>query len=612
MNISSKLKKIITFLLVGIIVFNGVNPVYAAYAGEWDDGKYHVEYEDFSKVPSYSADNLTYNGGISDNNTMYFNLRQQYGYYWALDSGFYLSQPFNYYTRFNEPGSLYLSFKSDGDPVRKMLMKSTFDQISISNFVTSSNIDMNNYDVYYMFRQGTHTTREYGYLFLDYWFVPKGNRIAMSNQNKPEDATNLTELYYGLNLDSKSDNYKQYWHVCFRYNPEPSTGNVKIYEQGFAKSSFYDFTGWAHEQTIATNIAIFRTKAGAESYIENGDSTAAINKISEPSGGSDEKVGADAFYWDDLTCRLVRVGDSYRFVFDYKYSASDMSANIEDYMMNVDYTQVYKYKVAGKSTILDDKYNTKSTALTIGSSPGTITDNVSTFIPEAYGAGAGFILVCDEYLHILLGDNRDYTSVSFLNSYITVYVELVHVLDGGNGLKIKDKVSSDIRSFTFDALTLKSLDDMSDIEPVEDDVDVKTKDTVDSDGKVIDRTVESVTVNNNTTYVTNNYYYDSDGNKSTSSGSSLGDSLSDIASGLIKFIKTLVTEGLPAALEILKTLIKSVSDLVGFAFDQIGDIGSGTQNGIITVLKAIPAPLWGICSVGIIAYVIVGVVKKFF
>lgn len=612
MSKSSKLKKIISFLLVGIIVFNGVLPVFAAYAGEWDDGKYHVEFEDFSKAPSYSADNLTYNGGISDNNTMYFNLRQQYGYYWTLDSGFYLSQPFNYYTRFNNPGSLYLSFKSDGDPVRKMLMKSTFDQISISNFVTSNNIDMNNYDVYYMFRQGTHITREYGYLFLDYWFVPKGNRIAMSNQNKPEDATNLKELYYGLNLDSKSDNYKQYWHVCFRYNPEPSTDNVKIYEQGFAKSSFYDFTGWAHEQTIATNIAIFRTKAGAESYIENGDSTAAINKISEPLGGSDEKVGADAFCWDDFSCKLVRVGGSYKFVFNYKYSASDMVTNPGNYQINVDYTQVFKYKKQTSDNIVDDKYQLNGVTFDLNSSPGSITDDVNLMNPNATGMAEKVFCAFAEVGYRILGASKDWTQIEMYNSYITVYVELVHVLDGGNGLKIKDKVSSDIRSFTFDALTLKSLDDTSDIESVEDDVDVKTKDTVDSDGKVIDRTVESVTVNNNTTYVTNNYYYDSDGNKSTSSGSSLGDSLSDIASGLIKFIKTLVTEGLPAALEILKTLIKSVSDLVGFAFDQIGDIGSGTQNGIITVLKAIPAPLWGICSVGIIAYVIVGVVKKFF
>ena len=188
---------------------------------------------------------------------------------------------------------------------------------------------------------------------------------------------------------------------------------------------------------------------------------------------------------------------------------------------------------------------------------------------------------------------------------------MVNIVDGGNGLAIKNKVSSDVRTFKFDAITLEEVAELNPVEEIKSDV--KVDDVTDADGKVIDRTVSQITTNDNSTHTTiNNYYYDSDGKRTTSSGSSLGDSLSDIASGLIKFIKTLVTEGLPAALEILKTLIKSVSDLVGFAFDQIGDIGTGTQNGIIMVLKAIPTPLWGICSVGIIAYVIVGVVKKFF
>lgn len=210
--------------------------------------------------------------------------------------------------------------------------------------------------------------------------------------------------------------------------------------------------------------------------------------------------------------------------------------------------------------------------------------------------------------------------IFMINIYVTV--KLRHkrilsdnpILDGAD--KILSDISSDVRTFKFNALDLSSLDS-----PEEITSDVVTKDAVDSDGNVIKdsngnpvKEVSQIITNDNSTHTTiNNYYYDSNGKQSTSpDGSSIGDSLSDIASGLIKFIKTLVTEGLPAALEILKSLIKTISDLLGFIGDQIGDIGQGTQNGIIAVLKAIPVPLWGICSVALIVFVIVGVLKHIF
>lgn len=160
-------------------------------------------------------------------------------------------------------------------------------------------------------------------------------------------------------------------------------------------------------------------------------------------------------------------------------------------------------------------------------------------------------------------------------------------------------------------MTLKSIDDTGDVPSTPNDVIVKTNDTVDSSGKVIDRTVESVVVNDNSTHTTiNNYYYDSDGNKSTTpNGSSSGSTLSDILSGLIDFIKTLVTEGLPAAVEILTTVIEQVVKLVSSVVSDIGDIGSGTSNGIIAVFKALPASLWAVVALGVVVFVIGGVIK---
>ena len=258
------------------------------------------------------------------------------------------------------------------------------------------------------------------------------------------------------------------------------------------------------------------------------------------------------------------------------------------------------------------------------SSTGTSTDSLSV-IDTKGNFGQQFIyticLLVDE-ASSFFGSGTDLTNIDIYSSNIYVTVKLRHkrilsdnpILDGAD--KILSDISSDVRTFKFNALDLSSLDS-----PEEITSDVVTKDAVDSDGNVIKdsngnpvKEVSQIITNDNSTHTTiNNYYYDGNGKQSTSpDGSSIGDSLSDIASGLIKFIKTLVTEGLPAALEILKSLIKTISDLLGFIGDQIGDIGQGTQNGIIAVLKAIPVPLWGICSVALIVFVIVGVLKHIF
>ena len=121
--------------------------------------------------------------------------------------------------------------------------------------------------------------------------------------------------------------------------------------------------------------------------------------------------------------------------------------------------------------------------------------------------------------------------------------------------------------------------------------------------------MSQVVTNDNSTHQTiNNYYYDSDGKRKESSGS---DTLSDILSTLIQFIKTLVTEGLPAALEILQTLIKSLSSMISSALDGL-NVGAGTSNGIIAILKCIPASCWSLVVIGVIVLVVVGILKHIF
>ena len=615
MNISSKLKKIMSFLLVTVLVMSVVVlPVSAdttkqvTYpAGTYPDNSYHPEYEYFGNCPVYTSDELVYTGEKSTDLMASFNLVQQYDMSFCKNSGFYMSRPFEYRSRWDYGQPAFINFGSADSAYNQMFTKTKFDSLT-TDFVTENNIDMDTYDIYYLVYQDYSPTREYGYLYMDYICVPKNSRIAISNENKPDGSKDSSEIHYGLVLPAS---YKSVFYVESYIDGETKT--VKNTPTHFAGTDFWNFLGMGRHSTIATNIPIFTLKADADMYVTTGKPlNDPSNKIPEETE-KDEKIGADAFYWDSLKCKLARDGEYYKVMFDYEYSVPDMVSNPSDYVMYVDVTQDYKYKAKSNSNVLNGQSKVTSTSCLIGASPGHTVCDAALFYAKAYGGALSeFCVFGATAVSDLLGRGYDWVDINFYNSYITVYVELVHVTDGGNGLFIKDKVSSDIRSFTFDALTLKSLDDTSDIDSSENEVDVKTKDTIDSSGNVTDRTVTGSTVINNITNTVNNYYYDSDGNKKESSGSSIGDSLSEIASGLIKFIKTLVTEGLPAALEILKSLIKTISDLLGFIGDQIGDIGQGTQNGIIAVLKAIPVPLWGICSVALIVFVIVGVLKHIF
>ena len=619
MKKSSKLKKIMSFLLVTMLVMSAVVlPVSAdttkqvTYpAGTYPDDSYHPEYEYFGNCPKYTPDDLVYTGDLSTDVRINFNIKKQYGLDWTTDTGFYMSRPFSLRRRWDAgDSSSIVNFTGNYANINQLFSKERFDTIASSSFVKSNDIVMSGYDVFYTLRTTYSVTREYGYLSMTYIFVPKDHRIAISNQNEDEDGSGSIKYGIWLSPDGATSDitpiYNSCWSVTFRYGTEG--GSVATYPNGFYDAPFSDWLGMSHMNLIATNIPIFTKADSAKQYIISGESTEdPTNKI--PDGSKEnEKIGADAFFWDSLKCRIVESGECYKLIFDYSYSAKDMVENFNSYQINVDMTQSAKYKVSGDNNIYTYTNKDYHSSLNIGKSPGSVVDQASMLSFQTWGAGGGILRWGLQAWSDAWGTDRDWTAVNFINSYIYVYVELVHVQPGGNGLFIKDKVSSDIRTFKFDALTLESLDNPEEITP-----DVKVDEVKDSNGNVVDKKVSQVVVNDNSTHQTiNNYYYDSDGNKKESSSSAIGDSLSDIASGLIKFIKTLVTEGLPAALEILKSLIKTISDLLGFIGDQIGDIGQGTQNGIIAVLKAIPVPLWGICSVALIVFVIVGVLKHIF
>lgn len=600
MNISSKLKKIISFMLVTMLVMSAVVlPVSAEETTEEEitESEYNV-WDDLSDAPTYNVDDINYTGEHSKDVNTEFNIRKEFGLNWCL-CDYYMSRPFKFFynwdSQYDTTYYRLYSFAEDAKQYASMFDRDTFDS-GFNQYVESYGISLDDYDIYYTFY---YRNNRYGNLVLKYYCVPKGMHIAFSNQGlKKDEPNNYNNVKYGVKYPRDNTNV---YTIEIYINGENKTLSG-VGTNYLANPEFEAYTGREHARLIATNMPVFNLYSDAVLWANTGSATHNPSN-SAPQEPEEEKVGADAFYWDSLKCRIVESGDSYKLVFDYSYSAKDMVNNSSSYQLNVDMTQSAKYKVSGDNNIYTYTNKDYHSSLNIGTSPGSVVDQASMLNFQTWGTGGSILRWGLQAWSDFWGTDRDWTAVNFINSYIYVYVELVHVQPGGNGLLVKDKVSSDVRTFKFDALTLESLD-----EPEEIKSDVTVKDTKNENGKVIDRTVSQVVTNDNSTHQTiNNYYYDSNGNKSNSStGSS---ALSDILSTLIQFIKTLVTEGLPAALEILKTLVSSLTGIVSDALNNI-DIGTGTTNGILAIFKAFPAAMWSLLLIGMVVLLIVGIVNR--
>ncbi len=606
-------------MLVAVLTMSAVVlPVSAAEVTTEEEEKPQVMFDLTNAYYDDPAD-LKYTGVKSENLTEKFNVRQEYDMSFTnLD--YYFCQPFSLTTYDGrDPVSMFTGDKAKyGD----MFSLSYLESVT-ADFFKENSLSLSNYEIYYYGVVGRFGNA--GHFNMFYYLVPKNRRIAFCNGHGP--TFNNGEGVFGVyarsssfaclnnndtsnsivcvhrDIDAYSDTMTDTVKFAKTYTPPNAFVKDEAYYYKMIDDSF-SFGGY-QAQPVCSNLPVFNTVEDAGLYVNEIRDPIPDNKA--PAEEPEEKVGADAFYWDSLKCRISQQGQAYNFVYDYSYSVPDMVAHPEEYTVYTDYSQVINYRF-GPQLAYDNFATEKHSSFGLEASVKTAVDSVTlNQYSQKTSFGTALLIILDTVAAQKYVDTN-FSESEILSAYIYVTVTLVHTIDGGNGLSVKDKVSSDVRTFKFDATTLESLDSPEEIKS-----DVKIDDTKDENGKVIDRTVSQVVTNDNSTHQTiNNYYYDSDGNRKESAGSSIGDSLSDIASGLIKFIKTLVTEGLPAALEILKSLIKTISDLLGFIGDQIGDIGQGTQNGIIAVLKAIPVPLWGICSVGIIAYVIVGVVKKFF
>ncbi len=609
-------------MLVSVLAVNAVVlPVSAAKSTTEETEKAEVQF-DFSRGYYSDPADLKYTGELSDNLTSKFNVRQEYDMSFTMND-YYYSAPFCFYV--GDGTDPIQMFTGDNQKYGEGFSYSYL-QSATATFFKENELSLSDYDVYYYGVVGRSSGK--GVFSLNYLLIPHGKRIAFCNSSYKNEFDNGYSVWgfyaKGSSFASRNGNDKNNSIVHVRRYMNASYGKIQdsCNWAEYSSNCVYDGAlyypincdkGFYDTQYACMNIPVFNTIEDTGLYVNEIRDPTPDNKAPAEEPEPEEKVGADAFYWDSLKCKLVRDGDNYKVVFDYRYSVPDMVANPSDYVMYVDVTQDYKYKAKNNSNILNGQSKVTSTSCDIGASPGRVSCDSALFYAEAYGNSLGsFCVFGATAVSDLLGHGYDWADITFYNSYISVYVELVHNYPAdSSSLRVKDKVSSDIRSFTFDALTLKSIDDISDIDSTENEVNVKTKDTVDDTGKVTDRRVESVVVNDTTTNQTiNNYYYDGNGNKSDNSSGN-GSTLNDILSGLISFIKTLVTEGLPAAIEILKTVIKSISDLVSSALDGL-NVGEGSSNGIIAVLKCIPASCWSLVVIAVIILVVVGVLKHIF
>lgn len=631
MKISSKLKKIISLMMILVVLIGAVVfPVSAAgQAGEWEDTEYHEAYEDFSDCPKYTADDLVYNGELSTDVRINFNIKKQYGLDWTTDTGFYMSRPFSLRRRWDSGDSSgIVNFTGNYSNINQLFSKDRFDTIASSSFVKSNDIVMSGYDVYYTLRTSYSVTREYGYLSMTYIFVPKDHRIAISNQNKEEDGSGSIEYGIWLSPDGTTSDitpiYNSCWSVTFQYGTEG--GSVTTYPNGFYDAPFSDWLGMGHMNLIATNIPIFTKADAAKQYIISGQSTEdPTNKIPSGSKGEDNgRISADAFGWNSFDCALVQDGNSFKFIYTYTPSTSDMKKNSSDYFFTADYSQNVKYRIIGQ-TASGELYKSRSSTMSkdnVLDSGGSTINTFKELSIKVYdgsdsdgSSGAWFRFAINNLVN---GGDLIQGSTEVLSSYIYITVTLKHkrydspTRNPNDPLsKVSLDISSDVRWFKFDAVTGEKLDSS------EVGGQVITKNSTDSDGNVITdsngnpvKEVSQIITNDNSSHTTiNNYYYNGDGKQSTSPDGS--DTLSNILSTLIKFIKTLVTEGLPAALEILQTLIKSLSGMISSALDGL-NVGEGTTNGIIAVLKCIPASCWSLVVIGVIVLVVVGILKHIF
>ena len=273
-----------------------------------------------------------------------------------------------------------------------------------------------------------------------------------------------------------------------------------------------------------------------------GDKSLATN--ADSSWSDKKEYPAESFYWDDMTCKVARIGQAdnksrYAFSFKYNYSCPLMLDTSEMFNCKV----IYNVDVAWKDgkgrtyTYSDSKEDTFNLNKHRN---GYVNDKIYLNGEIGFGNRKVEVAAALDYLtcfcpNNLGGSNLDKITQSEVTSaklYVTVF--LYHVPDPDTLFSNPDIVqsaknnyiqSTDVRYFPFDLYTLKEDEEVASKKPI-----VTTEDVTDDDGNVTDKKVTDVVATDdsgktviNITIDNSNKVIDNNANVNTGGGSGSGD-----------------------------------------------------------------------------------------
>lgn len=290
-----------------------------------------------------------------------------------------------------------------------------------------------------------------------------------------------------------------------------------------------------------------------------GDKSLATN--ADSSWSDKKEYPAESFYWDDMTCKVARIGQAdnksrYAFSFKYNYSCPLMLDTSEMFNCKV----IYNVDVAWKDgkgrtyTYSDSKEDTFNLNKHRN---GYVNDKIYLNGEIGFGNRKVEVAAALDYLtcfcpNNLGGSNLDKITQSEVTSaklYVTVF--LYHVPDPDTLFSNPDIVqsaknnyiqSTDVRYFPFDLYTLKEDEEVASKKPI-----VTTEDVTDDDGNVTDKKVTDVVATDdsgktvvNITIDNSNKVIDGNANVNTGSGSGSGDDEDKNSKSFWKYVSGIV------------------------------------------------------------------------
>lgn len=449
-----------------------------------------------------------------------------------------------------------------------------------NDFVSHSGAS--SFDVYSIFGSSTFTYTDGGktYRRPNQWYVivPSGSTICWGKnvettvpedcwqQNFLEVATDAEGLF-AFKLERWKGSDPQYsYYVSGWGDYENNTVSYSCMSKQDDVTIFNLGTGNDRDVSapfIFTNMPTVNVKGQGDRSpmikFVKGDKSLATN--ADSSWSDKKEYPAESFYWDDMTCKVARIGQAdnksrYAFSFKYNYSCPLMLDTSEMFNCKV----IYNVDVAWKDgkgrtyTYSDSKEDTFNLNKHRN---GYVNDKIYLNGEIGFGNRKVEVAAALDYLtcfcpNNLGGSNLDKITQSEVTSaklYVTVF--LYHVPDPDTLFSNPDIVqsaknnyiqSTDVRYFPFDLYTLKEDEEVASKKPI-----VTTEDVTDDDGNVTDKKVTDVVATDdsgktvvNITIDNSNKVIDGNANVNTGGGSGSGDDEDKNSKSFWKYVSGIV------------------------------------------------------------------------